>query len=463
MNRLLISGTHSGCGKTTVTCAALSAIKARGLTPTAFKCGPDYIDTLFHRSVSGVAAYTLDPFFLDGEGLRGHLAAHAGAISVIEGAMGYYDGIAETDEASAYTVARETRTSAVLTVNARGAGRSHGAVMQGFLRYKKDSGIAGVIFNNASEERYPGLKKLALEAGVKTYGFLPHNREWELPSRRLGLFAAEEIKNIQNILFELGRQAEQTLDMDGLLALAASAPGYALAQNKPADRVSPAARALIAVSRDPAFCFMYEENLALLRALGGEIIFFSPLSGEKLPENISGLYLCGGYPEEHAKALSENITMRQSIKRAAERGLPMIAEGGGFLYLHETLDGFPMCGVINGAAFKTGRLRRFGYLTLTAESGNLLCEAGESIRAHEFHYWESDAQGEGFTARKAGRDLIYKCAHATDALYAGFPQLFFPANPVFAGNFVKACLKTAEKFAETGGMYHEFSGSAAKN
>jgi len=434
MSRIMISGTNSGCGKTTVTCAVLAALKARGITPTAFKCGPDYIDPMFHRSVSGIQAYNLDPFFLNGDGLRSHLAVHAGGMSVIEGAMGYYDGIAATDEASAYTVARETQTPVVLVVSARGAGASLGAVVEGFARHRPENQIAGVIFNDASESRYADLLQIAESTGIRAYGYMPRKEQWELPSRHLGLLTAGEIGGIKEMLLSLGQQAEQSVDIDGLITLAQTAPPlHAIIKAE----CFQTAKKHLAVARDEAFCFIYEENLELLRELGCELIFFSPLHNKSLPENINGLYLCGGYPELHVKALSDNKSMLESIRRTVYAGLPTIAECGGFLYLNETLDGAPMCGVICGAAFETKKLQRFGYITLTADRDNLLCKAGGQIHAHEFHYWDSSLPGDDFTAKKAGREISYPCVHATDTLYAGFPHLYFPANPAFAENFTE--------------------------
>jgi cobyrinic acid a,c-diamide synthase len=430
----MIAGTNSGCGKTTVTCAVLSALKARGIRPAAFKCGPDYIDPMFHRAVYGIKAYNLDPFFLNGDGLRSNLASRAGELSVVEGAMGYYDGIAATDEASAYTVARETETPVVLVIGAKGAGHSLAATLEGFARHRPDSRVKGVIFNDANEVRYPDLARIAESAGLRAYGYMPRKEEWVLPSRHLGLLSTGEITRLKDILSALGRQAEQSVDLDGLIALAGAVSALRPAP-KP-ERVC-GKRLRVAVARDEAFCFLYEENLELLRELCCELVFFSPLRDGALPPRVNGLYLCGGYPELHAKELSENTTMRESIRRAINKGLPTVAECGGFLYIHESLDGFPMCGAIRGASFETGRLQRFGYITITAERDNLLCDAGASIRAHEFHYWDSDSPGSGFTARKAGRESAYPCVHATDTLYAGFPHLYFPANPSFAERFAE--------------------------
>ena len=270
MSRVMITGTRSGCGKTTIVCAIISALKFRGIPPTTFKCGPDYIDPMFHRAASGVKAYNLDPFFLSGDGLRSHLMAHAGEISIIEGAMGYYDGIAATDEASAYTVARETATPVILVVDAKGAGRSLGVVAEGFARHCPDSQISGVIWNNANEGRYPDLKHITEDVGLYAFGLTPHKEEWSLPSRHLGLLTADEVKGLKDMLFELGRQAEQTIDIDALLSLAKTA-----VELLPAQKTNPphAIRCRLAVARDEAFCFQYEENLELLQSLGCEIVF----------------------------------------------------------------------------------------------------------------------------------------------------------------------------------------------
>ena len=194
----------------------------------------------------------------------------------------------------------------------------------------------------------------------------------------------------------------------------------------------------IAVARDRAFCFYYADNFDVLRALGAELVEFSPLDDQALPAGIDGLYLGGGYPELYAAQLAANRSMRESIRAAVQGGLPAIAECGGFLYLHRTLDGNEMAGVIDADARMTGRLQPFGYVTLTAARDNLLCRAGERIRAHEFHYAQSGDNGTAFRAEKPnGR--AWDCVHATETLYAGFPHLYLRANPAFAQNFVRAC------------------------
>jgi len=434
MKRLLIAGTNSGCGKTTVTLALLSALRARGLRLSSFKCGPDYIDPMFHRRVLGVPAHNLDPFFCDAETLRSLFVTHAGAdLSLIEGVMGYYDGIGPSGTAGTYDVAESLCAPVILVVNAKGMSASAGAVLSGFLRFREKSLIRGAVFNALPEGMYPMMAEIARNAGVTPLGFLPRRPELSIESRHLGLVTAEELSDIGEKIRSLGALAEAHLDIDGMLHSANQAPPI---EGAPLPKRDGPPRVRIAVARDRAFCFLYEENLELLEALGCELLYFSPLSDERLPEGIGGLYLCGGYPELHAAALSENRSMLRSVRERIAAGLPTLAECGGFLYLHERLCDFPMAGVIRARAFETKKLQRFGYLTLEAREHNLLCARGEQIRAHEFHYYDSSDCGGGFLARKASRPEEYPCVHASETLYAGFPHLYFPGNLAAAQSFV---------------------------
>jgi len=438
-DRILIAGTNSGCGKTTVTCALLRALKNRRLALQSFKCGPDYIDPMFHREVIGVPARNLDPFFGEPESLRRQLGGAAGKLSVLEGVMGYYDGIGPEGRCSTWDVARATDTPVILVVNVRGMYTSAGAILQGFRDFRPQSGIRGVIFNNASPMLYGDLKKIAEQAGLRALGYLPRTEEATIGSRHLGLITAGEIEDLQRRLDALGELAEKCLDLDGVLALAGSATSLPVPE-----AVAPVARGVrIAVARDRAFCFLYEENLRLLEDLGCELVYFSPLTDGHLPEHIGGLYLPGGYPELYLKELSAN-PIKNEIRGAIEGGLPTVAECGGFLYLHDTLDGAAMAGVIHAEAFATKKLQRFGYVNLTAERDNLLCRAGESIRAHEFHYYDSTDNGDTFTAVKPSGKRSWPCVHASGTLYAGFPHLYFPANPAFAERFVRKAARYVE-------------------
>ncbi len=442
-DRILIAGTHSGCGKTTVTCALLAALKARGLELTAFKCGPDYIDPMFHRVAIGIPSHNLDPFFCTEKQLRKLFAARAKGLSIIEGAMGYYDGIGPKGQSSSYHVAKATDASAILVIDVKGMYASAGAVLKGFLKFRSDSRIQGVIFNGASPILYEGLRQVARDANIIPMGFLPKVPELSIPSRHLGLLTAGEIQNIQQRLCCLGELAQQYIDLDEVLAIAAKAQPITVVPK----RAKPLLGVRVAIAQDEAFCFLYQENLELLQELGCDLCFFSPLRHVALPQHIGGLYLPGGYPELYLDGLCGNTSMRQTIKDAIGNGLPTIAECGGFLYLHDMLDGFPMTGVICGAAYRTEKLQRFGYATLTAKRDNLLCNTGKSIRVHEFHYYESENCGEDFAAHKASGTSTYACCHASDTLFAGFPHLYFPANPEFTKNFVQKAIEYAKKHA----------------
>lgn len=443
--RLLLCAPASGGGKTTVTCAILQALVDEGKHPVAFKSGPDYIDPMFHSEVIGAKSRNLDLFFMGADLARALLWENgaAGELSLIEGAMGYYDGVGLSDEASAWDLARTTETPAVLVVDGRGRALSAAALVKGFSDFRPHSGIKGVLLNRVSPMLYPRLKEsIEAETGLSVYGYLPELPNCTLESRHLGLVTAAEVKNLKEKLHLLAEQVKKTVDLDGLADLAHTAPDLApqSVQTMPVTDKAPK----IAVARDSAFCFYYADGLSYLRHLGAELIEFSPLADGVLPAGISGLYLGGGYPELYAKALSENTSMRESVRGAIAMGLPCVAECGGFLYLHERLEGadgaaYPMAGAIASQGFRTDKLARFGYVTLTAEEDGLLAEEGDALPAHEFHYWDSTAPGAAFTARKPRSDRTWTCAHMTKTLYAGFPHFHFRACPKAAERFVKAC------------------------
>ena len=439
-SRILLAGTNSGCGKTTVSIALMKALKERGLDICAFKCGPDYIDPMFHRAVLGIPSYNLDPFFCTPEQLCGVVSSHAGEISVAEGVMGYYDGIGPEGDASTFSVADATKTPVILVVNVRGMYTSAGAIIKGFKSIKEESRIEGVIFNGASPMTYKDLGKIAEAQGVKALGYMPKLPQVEIGSRHLGLITAAEIEDLQERIAALGKAAEESLDIDGILELAKTA--HEITGPSAAGSVKPEGESIpIAVARDEAFCFIYEENIEVLKAAGFMPVWFSPLHDEKLPEGVKALYLPGGYPELYTEQLSANNRMLCSVKNAVIGGLPTFAECGGFMYLHEYLDGVPMAGAIKGSTFKTPKLQRFGYITLTAKEDNLFCRAGGSIRAHEFHYYDSDNSGSSFRAEKPSGKRGWDCVIAGENIYAGYPHLYLPANPGFAESFARRAME----------------------
>lgn len=442
--RLLIGGTNSGCGKTTVSSALLRALSRRGEPLRAFKCGPDYIDPMFHTAVLGIPSRNLDLFFVDERECRSQLARTipADGCGIIEGVMGFYDGVSgTTDTASAAHLARATDTPAVLVVSPKGQSLTMAAALSGFVQFAPNT-LKGVILNGISKGMYPFYKTIAEKSGLKVYGYLPRVPEAEIPDRHLGLVTASEIGDLQKKLDLLADAAEECLDLDGLLALARSAPSLTETAAPCAPVCDRPVR--IAVARDAAFCFYYADNFDVLRELGAELIEFSPLQDAHLPEQIDGLYLGGGYPELYADRLSANRTLRDELAAAIRGGLPTVAECGGFMYLHEHMaagkaeHAQPMVGIIPGTARLTGKLQTFGYVTLTAQQDGLLCRAGEQIRAHEFHYAVSDDAGSAFRAEKPN-GKTWSCVYMTDTMYAGYPHLYFRANRTFAENFVRRC------------------------
>lgn len=440
MKRFIIGGTNSGCGKTTVTCAVLAALKKRGLNVAAFKCGPDYIDPMFHRKVIGVESHNLDSFFCGRDTLLHLLDEYGGRsdIAVIEGVMGFYDGTV----GSAHSVSELTETPAVIVIDCKGMSDSIGAVMKGFLRYRSNR-IAGFIFNRLSEKLIPLAERLCAELGTEYLGCLPKS-DITIESRHLGLVTADEISDIQVKLSRLGELAEQYICIDKLMNIGDSPIPEFEAPEIPHFSEAPT----IAVAQDSAFCFIYCENIELLEKMGCKIVYFSPISDKAVPK-ADGLLLYGGYPELYAAELSANSSMLESIKSSINLGMPTIAECGGFMYLHKNLTDrngrtYPMAGVLDGEVFPTARLQSFGYITMKANSDSLLCLCGDTIRAHEFHYWDSTDCGSGFTAEKTdGR--TWECCHVSSSLYAGFPHINFYTDTWLAERFVRACIAYGDK------------------
>lgn len=435
----MLAAMHSGAGKTVMSCALMAALRARGREVRAFKCGPDYIDPMFHSRVLKVPSRNLD-LFLQGEaGVRRSLArAGDGEIAVLEAAMGYYDGLGGTDAYSAYALARLTKTPVVLVVKPGGSSLTLAAQIRGLRDFRPESGLAGILLSACPERRYPALRaSLEAESGLPVLGFLPPMPEARIESRHLGLVTAGEIADLETRFATLAAQLERSAELDRLLALASA--------DEPAPQAPPvgATCCRIALARDEAFCFCYRDSLDALREAGAELLEFSPLRDAGLPEDVDGLYLPGGYPELYARALSDNQAMLESVRRAVAGGLPTIAECGGFLYLQESLEdetgaAFPLCGALPGRGFGTERLQRFGYETLCAPEDSLLFRARERVPAHEFHYWDSTENGSALLAEKAdGRS--FRCGVVSDSLYAAFPHLHLDGETRLAERFVKAC------------------------
>ena len=434
MIQFLLAAPRSGSGKTTMTCALLMALKRRGCAPCAFKSGPDYIDPMFHRAVLGVESRNLDLFFsapetvrtLYAKGAAGHGAA------VCEGAMGFYDGLGGvSDRASAWHLADTLGLPVLLVVEPKGQSLTLAAELNGLVNFRTPSHIAGILLNNCTARMHALLAPmLEKETGLPVLGFLPKLPEAVIGSRHLGLYTAAEVENLQQKLALLADAAEEHIDWPRLLALCEKEPPAL-----PVQPETPPARVRIAVAQDEAFCFTYAETLEAFRDAGAEVVFFSPLRDTALPENIGGLYLPGGYPELHARELSENTSLLREIKRKIESGLPTAAECGGFLYLGQSLtdaegQSWPMAGVLPGEAKDAGRLVRFGYAALSADSDSMLFRAGESFPIHEFHHWDSTVNGVALAAKKPVGGAEWRCGSVNEHFYAGFPHLYWAGTPL---------------------------------
>ena len=550
--KIVIAADRSGAGKTTVSCGLLAVLKKRGVKVQSFKCGPDYIDPMFHRRVLGVPSGNLDSFFTDAATLRrifrDRVAESGAELALVEGVMGYYDGLGGvSSRASTWEIAHILDAPTILVMDAKGASVSIAALVRGMMEFgaemeaesgrstpgrlaeippeevpaigrsactgdsesaspsdgcrrdeaakkagSRQSGIRGLILNRVSPMFYPRLKSVIEEycPGIEVLGYLPELPELNVPSRHLGLVEPEEIEDFQRWTERVAAQMEESVDVEQLMEIAGvDAPFQGNdASVQPAtgrtmededserstveaeisgtdavlvdpDKASSAmnglkcrARALeqpvrIVVSEDEAFNFTYEENRALLRQLGAELVPFSPLHDAALPADADGLLLSGGYPELYRDALHANVSMRASVAEAVKQGLPTIAECGGYMYLLDAIEQVPMCGVLRGDAERKPRLVRFGYVEAETRRDSVLGPAGTVLRGHEFHRYDCDFNGADCTLTKPAAGLghaatsarSYEGIYLTDRLAAGFPHFYYWSNPAALAHFLDAC------------------------
>lgn len=439
MIECMVAAPASGSGKTVVSCALMAALCQRGKKTTAFKCGPDYIDPMFHRSVLGVPSHNLDLFLTGPQQVRADYTRYAAGYDAVvcEGVMGFYDGVGgTTTQAGSWALADALNLPVLLVLHPKGASLTLAALVNGLKDFVPHSHIAGIFLNNCKPMLYKSLAPmLEKNTGLPVLGYLPPMPEACFESRHLGLYTAAEIQDLQTRVAALGQMAQTTVDWPAL------EQRFSRPDRLPQTETIPSPRARIAVAKDEAFCFIYAQTLEAFRRNGAEPVFFSPLRNSGLPKGIRGLYLPGGYPELYAQALSRNESLRRELYRAIRQGLPTVAECGGFLYLGQSLqdqDGnaWPMVGVLPGAGVRTQRLVRFGYLHLRAEKDSLLFRRGEEMPAHEFHYWDSTDNGLALKASKPVSGRQWRCGFADRRLYAGFPHLWF--SDTLSARFVKA-------------------------
>ena len=495
MISLVIAAPSSGSGKTTITLGLMAALIRRGLSVAPFKVGPDFIDPGYHQLVTGRLSVNLDGWMCGEAFVRESFARHAAGadVAVIEGVMGLFDGASgASDEGSTAQVARIIGAPAILVVDARSQARSAAALVSGFARFDPDLRLAGVIFNNVGSDNHARILREAvatLPEAIPVFGCLPRDEEVRIPSRHLGLVTAEENPLTPEFLDHLAEVMERNLDLDGMLRFdsarfdSAQRPtgfagtpvfsgkgegssgttelkGSSPERSRRGPDASEASEApvRVAVARDAAFCFVYEDNLRLLREAGAEIVPFSPLTDTALPAGIAGIYLPGGYPELFADRLAANEPMKEAIRNAVEAGMPVYAECGGLVYLTRgVMAGAPpaapnpspdaanlqeFAGIFPVTARMLPRRKALGYREVELTEDTLLGPAGTTARGHEFHYseiGEMPAEIERcYRVRRQGVDLGAEGYRYRNCL-ASYVHLHFGSNPGLAPAFVAAC------------------------
>ena len=456
LGALMIAGTGSGCGKTTVVCALMKALKDRGVKLAPFKCGPDYIDPMLHRKITDQPSNNLDAFFMDDKTLNKVFYKYTKGrdLALIEGVMGFYDGMGLSSGASSYEISEKLKVPVLLVVSARGMSATLSAIVKGMKEYKPNQ-ICGVLLNQCSKPMYERLKTFLLEeTGIPVVGYLPVNEDVRIKERHLGLMTAEEIENLESVIKRLGQLAEQCFELDNIMELA-----KAFKQECVMDFIDPIhidrndmedkaplkeETVKIAVAKDPAFCFCYEDNLEYLKEQGAELLFFRPLYDKEVPKDADAIYLVGGYPELYGKELSQNKTMLKSLRRAVEQKTPILAECGGYLYLCEKLmmqdEEYELVGAIPQTIVMTNRLNmQFGYIGLTALEDGLLAKRGEQLKAHEFHYSKEEKELASFRIEKGDKSRSWTGGYHTETMYAGYPHFHFRSNE----QAIKRFLETA--------------------
>lgn len=472
MAGILIGAPKSGSGKTMIVCGLLALLKRKGWNPCAFKCGPDYIDGLFHSGILGVDSGNVDGFFEEPVHMRQKLArCEAEHFVVVEGVMGYFDGLGGISvRASSYETAHILNLPAILVVDGRGASLSLAATVKGFLEYvpKKCPGgerdernhIEGVIFNRVSPMIYGRLKELVEEElHIPVVGYVPELPFLKVESRHLGLVLPDEADGLRERMEQLADCLEESLDLELLAEIAGRGHG-----GGDADGGSGKAQVRsgingqkyrLGIAMDEAFCFYYKDNLELLESSGAELVYFSPVRDKEIPVHVSGLLFGGGYPEIYAKGLSGNSFMRDSVLKAARAGMPMLGECGGYLYLLESIEGtdgrdYPMAGVFKGKGYKAGRTGRFGYIELSPVETLPYAVPGETVRGHEFHYWDCRCHRDTYKmeARKPMGDRRWPCMRVESNVMAGFPHLYYPSCPGLVRRFADKCRAYGKEWTE---------------
>jgi len=456
--RILIAGTSSGVGKTTIALSVMAALSKKGLNVQGFKVGPDFIDPGYYRMVTGNAGRNLDTWMVGKEKTLAcymNAAGNAG-ISVIEGVMGFYDGKDGLGEGSTAEVAKTVKSPVLLVIDCSKMGGSAGAIALGFKAYDSEADIRGFLLNKVGSDRHEAILRRSVEeaTGLPVVGCIRRNAEISIPERHLGLVTQFETEPAESYVNALAELAEKYIDIGALLEMARSAEtiesdsGQAFEAAKGPDRVR------IGVALDKAFSFYYYDNFDLLKALGADLVFFSPLKDGRLPEGLDGLYIGGGYPEVYARELSANRPLASQIKKAVEDGLPVYAECGGLMYLSNKVEDFD--GVeyaMSGALPITCKMQNrpaLGYREVRASADSIIARKGDVIRGHEFHYSTITGMGSDLIRAYALGDTTEEGFIYNNTLVS-YIHIHFVGRPELAGRFVSACRNKYGKAVESAG------------
>jgi len=463
---MIIAGTHSGVGKTTVALGIMAALRRRGLAVQPFKVGPDFIDPGHHQAVCGLPSRNLDGWMLGRAYTVGSFLRHCRGkdAAVIEGVMGLFDGrLGADDEGSTAQIARWLKTAVVLVVDARGMSGSAAALISGFNRYRRGVAISGVVLNRVgSDDHYRRLKAIIEQrCGIPVIGHLPAEGSITIPERHLGLVTATEFMVTRRFIERLAVLFERCLDLDLLLKVSSPVMQRHSRGENPDDGLRPTGPGVrVGIARDRAFSFYYQDNLDLLRQMGATLVPFSPLGDRALPPRLDGIYIGGGYPELFAPELEGNAAMRRHLRRFAENGGPVYAECGGLMYLGsgiKTFDGrtHKMAGIFPYTAVMHTRLTHLGYHSVRAVRNTIIAGRGECARGHQFRYSSlaggSLFQGDAFSVRKGTAGRASRDGFRYKNVLAQYVHLHFGSNPHFAKRFVESCREhSADLRGETG-------------
>lgn len=456
--RIVIGGASSNVGKTTFTLGLMKAMVKRGLKTQGFKTGPDYIDPAFHTHVTGYKSRNLDSWMLDEESIKHLYNANSSDkdVAIIEGVMGMYDGFSgDMSIGSTAHLSKILKTPIVLLIDGSGIAASAAAVVLGFTMLDKEVNIAGVVINNVHGEKHYNILKSAIEkyTDVKCFGFLNKNSKIKLESRHLGLIPSVEVETLDEKIDIIASMVEETVDLDAILECSSEEE---LKVDYNSEKLSLINEYMskfeglsIGVPFDSSFNFYYQDNFDLFEKLGAKIKYFSPLKDDRLPKDIDGLYIGGGFPEIFAKELSENKTMLNSIREASKKGMPIYAECGGLMYLLDEIIDIDdkkrkLCGIINGTSHMTKRLQRFGYVEVETKEDSIIGNKGLSFKAHEFHRSKVDSNENTAynVVKKRETDVTeWTCGYYRENILAAYAHNHFYSNPNIAINLLKSLKK----------------------